>query len=283
MPPVKTLSVKGTISQGRHDEKRELLKPYSKETSTGSPSKKTKFYDDYMSLDEFFQKTSNDNECETIEDNDYPRPNGNLLASLYTLGNLIQNQKKLIQCQQQKNLVTTSTSKSSIVPTDNQAAMLNEITHSEDSGTTHSHARPESCYSSDINPQQNSEPSSKLLPDLSTTTKNPENVTQSLPSVPNVVSSSKGHIIPDSYKDVDYWNKRKRNNSAAKKSREERRNRELKVFSEARQLEKENSQLTTILKRLTERNELLESRLQEVRKRSWQGESSGTSTSSEET
>ena len=68
-------------------------------------------------------------------------------------------------------------------------------------------------------------------------------VTRSLAT--NVASRQRGEKrpIPDAQKDTRYFERRKRNNLAAKKSRDQRKEREDTVASKADDLEKDNSVL----------------------------------------
>ena len=73
-------------------------------------------------------------------------------------------------------------------------------------------------------------------------------------------------FVPDAQKDIDYWEKRRRNNLAAKKSREDRRRKELEVLNKLSALESHNQELTAQVKALQKKNELLEKSLQEALK-----------------
>jgi len=69
-------------------------------------------------------------------------------------------------------------------------------------------------------------------------------------------------FVPDKLKNDEYWERRKRNNQAAKKSREDRRRKELEVLEKMAKLEKHNSELIAKVERLEKRNEMLEMQLQ---------------------
>lgn len=64
--------------------------------------------------------------------------------------------------------------------------------------------------------------------------------------------------IPESQKDDSYWEKRKRNNEAARKSREVRRRMEAEVSNKMSTLKKENEALRVTIALLIKRNETLE-------------------------
>jgi len=216
----------------------------------------------YMDLNEFFQKIDKSSDDMSSNpgdlDPDYPKPTVDLLASLLTLGKMIQNQKQLIQRQTKPNVAP------GITPTQELNDMMDIETEISSSS------------------RQDTFPNNSL-DDLN-------NMYQEMDKEPSISSSntsinSKRQVVPEDIKDMDYWNRRKRNNLAAKKSREERRKKELEVVETTKQLEKENSQLTLILKRLTSRNEWLESRLQDIRNRRRTDqsiESSSLSSSAEE-
>lgn len=219
--------------------------------------------DSYMDLNEFFQRVdrSDDSSGPTESDPDYPKPTVDLLASLLTLGKMIQNQKQLIQNQAKQNI--------SLPP----------------SSLDSTSAASTSSFNEDMNMLSNLQTESGLIcPNDSLENFNSYQESKDSTSS-NVSPYSKRRVVPEDIKDMDYWNRRKRNNLAAKKSREERRKKELEVVETTKQLEKENSQLTLILKRLTSRNEWLESRLQEIRLRRRTDrslESSSLSSSAEE-
>ena len=67
--------------------------------------------------------------------------------------------------------------------------------------------------------------------------------------------------VPDALKDREYWERRQRNNEAARKSREERRRKELEVLDKMKGLEKMRSDLESKVCELERRNAYLESRL----------------------
>lgn len=202
----------------------------------------------YMDLNEFFQnidKNQDDSSSPGELDPDYPKPTVDLLASLLTLGKMIQNQKQLIQNQSQNASTSPSMSNSSL-------PSLNSFSnYSENDVNTQSGEQPEVHIE---NVYLEAGDVEEMFPYT-------QKKTLSSSSSP----LSKRRVIPDDIKDIDYWDRRKRNNLAAKKSREERRKKELEIVETTKQLEKENSQLTIMLKRLTSRNEWLESRLQDIR------------------
>lgn len=76
-----------------------------------------------------------------------------------------------------------------------------------------------------------------------------------------VQQKSSRSFVPDDMKDNEYWEKRKRNNMAAKKSREDRRKKELEVVNKMAALKNENSQLRARVKELEKKNMALERKL----------------------
>ncbi|XP_057300316.1 thyrotroph embryonic factor-like isoform X2 [Hydractinia symbiolongicarpus] len=73
-----------------------------------------------------------------------------------------------------------------------------------------------------------------------------------------MAKKSKRQFIPPENKDQSYWERRKRNNEAAKKSREQRREKEIEVSRKCSQLEDENSGLRFTIVNLQKKNEQLE-------------------------
>ena len=67
--------------------------------------------------------------------------------------------------------------------------------------------------------------------------------------------------MPDESKDDKYWSRRKKNNVAAKRSRDARRIKENQIAMRASFLESENDNMKIELDALREENELLRKRL----------------------
>lgn len=272
MPPARTI-IRGpnftSVSDLTSTIRRDLLKPYDHSTITNKyfSVKKGKGKNvtnerqerNYMDLDEFLRKADNNDSSSDPgsrrDDVDYPKPTVDLLASLLTLGKMIQNQKQLIQNQSKQTLQSEG----------------NATTDGTIDGTTECDITSLSSDNEKTNIDENSVNLSadNFVIDY----ENEKNQTSSI--------SSKRCVIPEEIKDFDYWDRRKRNNVAAKKSREERRKKELEVVETTKQLETENSQLTLMLKRLTSRNEWLESRLQDIRRCKRSPESSLSSSAEE--
>lgn len=74
-------------------------------------------------------------------------------------------------------------------------------------------------------------------------------------------------FVPEAQKDIEYWERRRRNNLAAKKSREDRRKKELEVLTRMSDLERRNDELAVKVKSLQKENERLEKSLQEALKK----------------
>lgn len=72
-------------------------------------------------------------------------------------------------------------------------------------------------------------------------------------------------FVPDDLKDVDYWAHRKRNNEAAKKSREERRKKELEILNSYEIMKQEYSQIKIENIRLKARNSVLEKQISDLK------------------
>uniref|UniRef100_A0A8W8JXS1 BZIP domain-containing protein n=1 Tax=Magallana gigas TaxID=29159 RepID=A0A8W8JXS1_MAGGI len=70
--------------------------------------------------------------------------------------------------------------------------------------------------------------------------------------------------VPDECKDQKYWSRRKKNNVAAKRSREARRIKENQIALRAAYLEKENSTLKDELKNLKLENTQLSTRTRKI-------------------
>ena len=282
--------------QTHHQKIHDIKSTYgSSSQRIGRDEKKSTYHDDFMDLDEFFTRSAAVEE--PTEDSfksdeiDHPKPNVDLLASLLTLGKMIQDQKQLIKQQQHQHQQQQNPQNQSILLQQDISSPIisNSVPPTLQLPAIQSVAIPTSLLTMaddrDLSklsqPDINSGQSSNLLAYRNIQNENQNDRDNSS----QTSSSSKRAVIPEEIKDLDYWDRRKRNNLAAKKSREERRRKELEILEAAKQLEKENSQLATMLKRLTARNELLEGRLQEIRKRqlktlsSGVGEDSGTSTS----
>ncbi|XP_057292991.1 uncharacterized protein LOC130621679 [Hydractinia symbiolongicarpus] len=75
---------------------------------------------------------------------------------------------------------------------------------------------------------------------------------------PKPVKVKSKTVIPESQKDDTYWEKRKRNNEAARRSREMRRRMEAEVSNKMSILKKENEALRVTIALLIKRNETLE-------------------------
>jgi len=73
-----------------------------------------------------------------------------------------------------------------------------------------------------------------------------------------LVRKSKPNRVPTETKDPEYWDKRQRNNEAAKRSRENRRQKELEIVDKAKNLNEENESLQNRIKELEAKNSYLE-------------------------
>ncbi|XP_046390153.1 hepatic leukemia factor-like isoform X2 [Ischnura elegans] len=76
-----------------------------------------------------------------------------------------------------------------------------------------------------------------------------------------MIKKSKKQFVPDDLKDEKYWARRRKNNMAAKRSRDARRVKENQIALRAGFLEKENITLRQELERLKKENSLLRERL----------------------
>jgi len=298
MPPARTLL--RNVTTNDFETRYESLKPYDPTIARQTYSTKKglkpapSFQDEYMNLDEFILKATQENRVESRSDDtdDYPKPNVDLLASLVTLGRMIQDQKQIIQRQEQERQVQER----QVQERQEQQSQQNHIQPHSEVNSTYSTCNelPNESHSITTTETQSHIPSTaQLNTSYNSSIGSPNQVNENSNHCSNEgagsisascdlnfsslgigrhqdiasedPSSTKG-FVPEEIKDIDYWDRRKRNNMAAKKSREERRRKELDVLEAAKTLEKENSQLATMLKRLTARNALLESRLQSIRK-----------------
>lgn len=75
--------------------------------------------------------------------------------------------------------------------------------------------------------------------------------------ISNAPSRKKGTPLPDVLKDEAYWERRKRNNEAAKRSRDARRAKELSTIERAKYLEEENLRLSKEVEVLKHENTTL--------------------------
>ncbi|GLH12668.1 Protein giant [Gryllus bimaculatus] len=76
-----------------------------------------------------------------------------------------------------------------------------------------------------------------------------------------MIKKSKKQFVPESMKDEKYWARRRKNNMAAKRSRDARRVKENQIALRAGFLEKENMGLRQELDRLKKENLLLRDKL----------------------
>lgn len=73
-----------------------------------------------------------------------------------------------------------------------------------------------------------------------------------------LVAKTKTTTLPEEVKDNVYWDRRRRNNEAAKRSRENRRFKELEIMTEAKKLSAQNETLKLKIDKLEMRNQYLE-------------------------
>ena len=64
-------------------------------------------------------------------------------------------------------------------------------------------------------------------------------------------------FVPDNMKDVRYWEKRRKNNEAARMSREAKRQKENQIIMRAAHLEGENKDLRTSIKTFHDENDVV--------------------------
>ena len=80
-----------------------------------------------------------------------------------------------------------------------------------------------------------------------------------------LIRKSKPTKVPPTVKNPEYWDKRQRNNEAAKRSRENRRLKELETIDKAKQLTSQNEELRRRIKELEEKNAYLEHLLEKTK------------------
>lgn len=306
MPPARTILRGQTYSSvtdfTTSDVRRDLQKPYSNSINKnflgksgitfpskipiatskqkGNSKKKNEEHNRYMDLDEFLSKADKD-DSQHESDPDYPKPTVDLLASLLTLGKMIQSQKQFIKSQSiEKETNSTTDNPSSknvfehVTEPEKGSHIIKESSECSLESISDKMILGENAKTHSLNSSRRHDQSYEDR--HSVYRENKEDKANS-----SSCSDSQRCVIPEDIKDIDYWDRRKRNNLAAKKSREERRKKELEVVETAKQLENENTQLTSMLKRLTSRNELLESKLKNIHK--WnRTESVSLSSSAEE-
>lgn len=76
-----------------------------------------------------------------------------------------------------------------------------------------------------------------------------------------IIKKSRKQFVPEDLKDDKYWARRRKNNLAAKRSRDARRMKENQIALRAGYLEKENIGLRQELERLKKENLLLQNKL----------------------
>ena len=259
----------------------------------GKDGKKSTYHDDFMDLNEFFTRSAAvegpTEDSFKSDEIDHPKPNVNLLASLLTLGKMIQDQKQLKKQQHQQQQENLQNQSILLLQDISSPIISNSVPSTVQLPAIQSVAAPTSLLSTMADDRDfsklsqldiNSGQCSNLL-----AYKNIQNENQTdRGSFSQTSSLSKRTVILEEIKDLDYWDWRKRISLAANIFCEERRRKELEILEAAKQLEKENSKLATMLKRLTARNELLEGRLREISKRQFKtfsgvDDDNGTSTS----
>ena len=245
----------------------------------GKDGKKSTYHNDFMDLNEFFTRSAAvegaTEDSFKSDEIDHPKPNVNLLASLLTLGKMIQDQKQLKQQQNQQQQENPQNQSILLLQDISSPIISNSVPPTVQLPAIQSVAAPTSLLSTMADDRDlsklsqldiNSGQCSNLL-----AYKNIQNENQTdRGSFSQTSSLSKRTVILEEIKDLDYWDWRKRISLAANIFCEERRRKELEILEAAKQLEKENSKLATMLKRLTARNELLEGRLREIGKRQLQ-------------
>lgn len=76
-----------------------------------------------------------------------------------------------------------------------------------------------------------------------------------------MIKKSKKQFVPEEFKDDKYWARRRKNNMAAKRSREARRVKENQIVLRASYLEKENSALKEEVAKLRHDNMMLKKKI----------------------
>jgi leukemia factor-related protein len=76
-----------------------------------------------------------------------------------------------------------------------------------------------------------------------------------------MIKKSKKQFVPDEQKDIKYWARRRKNNMAAKRSRDARRMKENQIAMRASFLEKENVKLRQEIDRIQKENSMLQDQL----------------------
>lgn len=85
-------------------------------------------------------------------------------------------------------------------------------------------------------------------------------------------------LVPDEQKNQKYWLKRMRNNVAARKSREDRRRKELEVLDTMKNLKDENQSMKNYIETVVKTNEQLMAEMLQMKKRLERYEGSGSPT-----
>lgn len=133
---------------------------------------------------------------------------------------------------------------------------------SDRSGSTSSVPSPTSSVSDSVSIEAENEKNipDKNDPDASKKEDAKSNKSYTYKPLP-MVRKSQRQFISAEKKDSLYWERRKRNNEAAKKSRESRREKEIEVSRRCKDLEKENTGMRFTIINLQERNSQLENTL----------------------
>ena len=86
-------------------------------------------------------------------------------------------------------------------------------------------------------------------------------------------------LVPDEQKNQKYWMKRMRNNVAARKSREDRRRKELEVLESMKNLKDENQKMKTYIDTVVKANEQLVAEMMQMKHKLQQYENNATTSS----
>lgn len=222
----------------------------------GKPNVKPKHrldYAEYMDLDEFVSTTPRTSQAQQNGTNSN-KSSVDLLASLVALGKIIAERQT-----KPSESVPTISLLSSTATIENNVYMTPSSKHL--SGFQSSSSSSSSKESEDV---INSNLKSSNGDTLSTSSFSKGEKCTFMPGTDEYVPKSRNRrfIIPGDMKDTDYWTRRERNNRAARKSREQRRMKEMDVLNMVKKIEDENTKLTADYNRLQALNKSLEKEFQ---------------------
>uniref|UniRef100_A0A1B6EYD3 BZIP domain-containing protein n=1 Tax=Cuerna arida TaxID=1464854 RepID=A0A1B6EYD3_9HEMI len=146
---------------------------------------------------------------------------------------------------------------------DNHTSCANTISGNNSTGTKRDRScSPSECMSPDtMNPPSPADSTLSMSSSIRNFDSKLRNYSDDDIRPVNVVKKSRKQFVPEELKDDKYWARRRKNNMAAKRSRDARRMKENQIAQRASFLEKENMGLRQEIERLRNENIMLRNNL----------------------